>query len=83
MPGSVSALLGVLDLELGQLTATAFKCFKVVLRQSNQPFLLSSSEEIVNCALFILSSCVPKEDCRDGAQAVNVTIAGTASVQAT
>ena len=70
-------------MELGQLTATAFKGFKVVLRQSNQPFLLSSSEEIVNCALFILSSCVPTEDCRDGAQAVNVTIAGTAWGQAT
>ena len=68
---------------LGQLTATAFKGFKVVLRQSNQPFLLSSSEEIVNCVLFNLSSCVPTEDCRDGAQAVNVTIAGTAWGQAT
>ena len=70
-------------MELGQLTATVFKGFKVVLRQSNQPFLLSSSEEIVNRVLFILSSCVPTEDCRDGAQAVNVTIAGTAWGQAT
>ena len=70
-------------MELGQLTATTSKGFKVILRQSNQPFLLSSSEEIVNCVLFILSSRVPTEDCRDGAQAVNVTIAGTAWGQAT
>ena len=70
-------------MELGQLTATTSKGFKFILRPSNQPFLLSSSEEIVNCVLFILSSRVPTEDCRDRAQAVNVTIAGTAWGQAT
>ena len=70
-------------MELGQLTATNSKGFKVILGQNYQPFLLSSSEEIVNCVLFILSSRVPTEDCRDGAQAVNVTIAGTAWGQAT